>query len=195
MKKSILSTIALVGFMTVTTGYAAGTDNEVAIGNLGTFIYNVEQKISDFFNSGNKGSYDTFVKTFEKIFQDFKRKIEPATRGGGDALTQEIYDVLDYALQQFSIAQGIIKKYNGKPSSDATAFSVEIKRDFNTEKVFSEIVTKLKVLKCKAIKADEATLVAKIETVIQLLEKKKKEWSAKADWVLFAGLRVRMDAK
>jgi len=194
MKKSILSTIALIGLMTVATGYAS-TDNEVAVGNLGSFIYKVEQNIADFFNSGNKTSYDAFVKKFETIFQDFKRKIEPATRGGADALTKEIYDVIDYALQQFSIAQGIIKKYNGKPSSDATAFSVEIKRDFNTEKVFSEIVSKLKVLKCKATQACEPTLVAKIETVIQLLEKKKKEWSAKADWVLFAGLRVRMDTK
>jgi hypothetical protein len=195
MKKSILRRVALLGLITVSGIYANSADNEAAIGSFGKFVYTVEKHIADFFNSSNKTSYSTFVAAFENIFQEIKRSAEPTTRAAGDALTKEIYDIIDYALQQFTIPFSIIKKYNGKPSSDAQAFGTEIKRDFNTEKVFGELISKLKVLKCKAVKANESGVAKKIETIIIMIEKKRKEWNAKADWVLFAGLRVRMDCR
>ncbi|HLC07278.1 MAG TPA: hypothetical protein VJJ26_03760 [Candidatus Babeliales bacterium] len=195
-KKSILSRVALLASLIMVTGaYAHNTDNEKAVINLDKFIRAIEGNMSKFFNSCNKTGYNIFVIEFEKIFQGFKRTIEPATRGTGDGLTKELYGIIDYALQQFNIAYNIIKKYNGKSSSDALAFSTEIKRDFNTEKIFGEIITKLKALRTKAIEANETVLADKIQLIVNEIEQKKKAWSVKPDYVLFAGLKVRMDCK
>ncbi len=194
-RESILSKIVLVSLLTISGAYASSAENETAITHFGKFVFNVEKTIADFFNASNKTSYATFVTAFENILLDFKRSFEPTTRTVGDELTKLIYEIADYAQQQFSVPFAIIKRYNGKPSSEAPAFSVEIKRDFNTEKVFSELLAKLKVLKTKAVKECETTLATKIETVIAMIEKKRKEWNAKSDFVLFAGLQTRMNAK
>jgi len=180
----------------VTTGYA-GTHNETAMQDLGAFVYAVERNFTDFFSQKNKTPFTTYITALEKLFNDFKRKIEEAiTRNGNiDALTKEIYDLIDYTVRQFNIAYTIMKKYNGRPSSDAAIFGTEIKRDFNTEKVFGEIVAKLKVLKCKATKSGEDCLAKKIETIIVMIEKKRKEWGAKSDLALLTGLTYRMNCK
>lgn len=195
MKKSILHRAVLVASLMTVTGACATNSSEAAITNFGKFVYAIEKLISDFFNASNKTAYNTYVIEFEKNFQDIKRSIDTITRGVNDELTQEIYEVVDYSLQQFNVAYSIIKKYNGKPSTDATAFGAEIKRDFNPEKIFAELIVKLKTLKCKAKQAHESAVEKKIDTIISLIEKKRKEWNAKADWVLFAGLKVRMDSK
>lgn len=194
MMKSILSTI-LITSLIVTPAYAACPDNEANVTHLAKFVHSVEQHIAHFFDSSKKTPYNTCVIELDKAFQEIKRAIDTTTRGVGDALNKEINEVIDYALKHFTIAYNIIKKYNGKPSTEAAAFATEIKRDFNTEKVFGELITKLKLLKCKACHAGETNLVKKLDTIIAMIEKKRKEWVAKADWVLFAGLKVRMDCK
>ncbi len=201
LKKSILSAIALVSLSAASTAYTGSTDNEITANNIakvnliGKLAYAEEKHISDFFNPSVKTKYSVLYDAIVNVIQDATRSFEPTTRTVGNEITKMIYDIADYALQQFNIPLSIMKKYNGKPSSEAGAFSVEIKRDFNAEKVFGELIAKLKVLKSKAMKACETELVEKIDTVIAMLEKKRKEWNAKSDFVLFAGLKVRMDAK
>lgn len=195
MKKSLLYRVVLAASLIGVTATYANNSSEVAITSFGKFVYAIEKLISDFFNASNKTAYNTYVIEFEKNFQDIKRSAESVTRGVCDELTQEIYDVVEYSLQQFNVAYNIIKKYNGRSSTEATAFGVEIKRDFNPEKIFAELIVKLKALKCKAKAAHESAVEKKIDTIITLIEKKRKEWNAKADWVLFAGLKVRMDSK
>lgn len=195
-KKSILSKVALLASLFMVTGvYANNADNERMVVNFDKFIRAVEGNMSKFFNACNKTAYNTFVIEFEKIILAFKRTIEPATRGTGDALTKELYDIIDYALQQFDIAYSIIKKYNGKPAKEAFAFSAEIKKGFNPEKVFGEIITKLKTLKTKATQANDNVLADKIQVIICEIEQKKKAWNAKSEHTLFAGLAARMGCK
>jgi hypothetical protein len=100
-KKSILSAIALVTLSTATGIYAGCAENENAINNFAKFVYAVEKNIADFFNSSNRTSYVTYVTAFENLLLDFKRSFEPTTRAAGDAITKEIYEIIDYALQQF----------------------------------------------------------------------------------------------
>jgi len=195
MKKNMLSRVVLFISLITVTGAYANSDNEIAVSHFGKFVHSVEQQISHFFDSSKKTPYNTCVMELERIFQDIKRTVETTTRGVSDPLTKEIYDVIDYALQQFNVAYNIIKKYNGKSSTEATAFATEIKRDFNVEKVFTDLLSKLKTLKCKACQAGDTNVVKKLDTIIAMIEKKRKEWNAKADWVLFAGLKVRMDCK
>ena len=195
MKKSF-SRVALLATLISITGMAHAAENEATMQDFGTFVYAVERIFTDFFSQTNKTPFATHITALEKLFTDFKRKMEAAvSRGTSDALTKEINDVIDYALRQFNIACNIMKKYNGKPSSEAANFGAEIKRDFNTDKVFGEIVAKLKVLKCKATQANENSLAKKIETIITMIEKKRKEWSGKSDWSLLAGLSYRMGCK
>jgi hypothetical protein len=201
LKKSILSAIALVSLSVASTVYTGSAQSEITANNIaklnliGKLVYTEEKHISDFFSASVKTPYAVLYDAIENIVQDARKSFEPTTRAVGDEITKMIYDIADYALQQFSIPLSIMKKYNGKPSSEAGAFSVEIKRDFNAEKVFGELIARLKVLKSKAMKACETELVSKIDTVITMLEKKRKEWNAKSDFVLFAGLKVRMDAR
>jgi hypothetical protein len=196
MKKSTLSRVALLATLISITGAYANTEHETTMQDFGAFVYAVERTFTDFFSQSNKTSYATHMIGLEKLFADFKRKIDAVvTRGNNDALTKEINDLIDYATQQFSIAHNIMKKYNGKSSSEAANFGAEIKKDFNTEKVFGEIVAKLKVLRCKAIESKDDALTKKIETIITMIEKKRKEWGAKSDWSLLAGLTYRMNCK
>jgi hypothetical protein len=196
IKKNILSKVVLLASLVFVTNVSASSiDNEVKLGHIAKSIHSVEQLIAQFFDSGKKISYSRIRMEIEKHLQDVTKMMESATRTSGDALTKEINDVIDYALQQFSIAYNIIKKYEGRPSTEATAFATEIKRDFNTEKVFGELLGKFKMLKCNACQAGDGNVVKKVDTIIAMIEKKRKEWNAKADWVLFAGLKVRMDCK
>ena len=196
MKKSTLSRVALLATLISVAGAYANTEHETTMQDFGAFVYSVERNFTDFFSQANKTSYATHMNGLEKLFTDFQRKIEAAvTRKSNDVLSKDIHDLIDYATQQFGIAHNIMKKYNGKPANEAANFGAEIKRDFNTEKVFGEIVAKLKVLKCKAIEAKEDALAKKIETIITMIEKKRKEWNAKSDWSLLAGLTYRMNCK
>lgn len=196
MKKSLFSRVALLATLISITGIAHAAENEATMKDFGAFVLAVEEKFTNFFSQTNKTSFNAYIIALENLFNDFKRKIEATiSRGTSDDLTKEINDVIDYALRQFNIACNIMKKYNGKPSSEAPNFGAEIKRDFNTDKVFGEIVAKLKVLKCKATQANEEELAKKIEMVIKMIEQKRKAWNTKSDWSLLAGLSYRMGCK
>lgn len=197
IKKSNLSRVALLAtLITVTNGYPNAVENEATMKHYGAFFYAVERNLTDFFNENNKTPFVTYLTALEKLLNDFKRKIEETvTRSNTDGLTKEINDLIDYTTHKFSIAYNIMKKYCGRPASDALTFGVEIKRDFNAEKVFGDIVTKLKALEGKALQAHEDTLAKKIETVITMIERKRKEWNAKSDGILLKGLSCRMKCK
>jgi N-acetylglucosamine-6-phosphate deacetylase len=196
MKKSTLSRIALLATLICVTGITYGAENETSMKDFGTFVYEMDKNFANFFSQNNKTTFNTYIITLEKLFNDFKRKAEVAiTRGNNDALAKEINDLVDYAIRQFTVAYNIMKKYNGKSSNEAMAFGAEIERDFNTEKIFAEIIVKLKVLKDKADKANECTLVKKIESIIMMIDKKRKEWSAKQRLALLTGLTYRMNCK
>lgn len=175
MKKNILGRVALLATLICVTGVAQGAENESSMQEFGTFVYEMDKNFTNFFSQSNKTPFNTYIITLEKLFNDFKRKAEASiTRGNNDAVAKEINDLVDYAIRQFTIAYNIMKKYNGKPSSDAIAFGTEIERDFNTEKIFAEIIVKLKVLKDKTDKATDCALIKKIESIITMIDKKEK---------------------
>ena len=191
-KKSILSKIAVIALISVTGSYTYTNHAETSIDHIIHVFIPTERNLSGFFNSSNKTPYNTFVEELETILRDFKRKIEAITRNNSDELSTSIEELMDYVSQHFNILCNIFKKYNGKPASYASDFSVEIKREFNTEKIFGEMICKLKILRGKAVHADNKHLVKKIDCLTHLIQKKKSEWNAKKDWVLFAGLTNRM---
>jgi hypothetical protein len=196
-KKSNLSRIAfLTALITITSsGYAAANNNEAMMQDVGAFVYAVDGRISDIFNQNNRTSLAVLIVALEKVFTDFKRKCDENLTRSNDELTKDINDLVDYVLYQFSIACSIMKKYCGKPSSEAISLGTEIKRDFNTDKIFSEILTKLRTLKCKVEKNKEHALAKKVEVIISMVEKKKKEWAAKSDVALVTALACRLNYK
>lgn len=203
MKKAILSKVAVITFMLMTGSYTYtnhhhGDANHHYMTNIDSII-NVfmptEKLLAGFFNSSNKTPYNTFVEELTIILNDFQRKIETITRNHNDDLSTEINTLMDYVAQHFNVLFNIFKEYNGKPATYAPEFSIKIKGEFNTEKIFGEIISKLKTLRAKAVHADHKHLVKKIDCLSQLIQKKKTEWSAKPDWVLFAGLTTRMNCR
>lgn len=191
-----LSRVALLVSLISISSVAYSAENETVMQDFGAFVYAVERNFTDFFSQANKTSYNTFIIAIEKLFVDFKRKVETSTtRANTDALAKEINDLIDYSMHQFTVAYNIMKKYNGKPSGEAFAFGTEIKRDFNAQQTFGNIIAKLKVLKGKAVQADENCLVKKIDAIITMIEKKKKEWNSKSDGSLLTGLAHRMNCK
>lgn len=197
-KKNNLSRVALLAtLITVTNGYIGAAENEASVQDLGTFVVIVERNLADFFDQANKTSFTTFITALETIFADFKRKTEEAiTRNNNaDALTKEINDLVDYTIYKFGIVYSIMKKYCGRPASEALIFGTEIERDFNPEKVFTEIVTKFKALKSKAKKAGDPCLEKKLDSVIKVVEILGKKWNAKSRSVLLLGISHRMQCK
>jgi len=86
----------------------------------------------------------------------------------------------------------VFKRYNGKPDSQAVNFATEIKREFDVEKIFTEMVNKLKALRCKAHHAGNKHLVKLIEELAAKIQHKKKVWNGKSNLTLVAGLVHRM---
>lgn len=196
MKKAILSKIAVLAFMIMTyTAHANPTHQLANIDSIINVFMPTEKILAGFFNSSNKTPYNTFVVELDSILHDFQRKVEAVTRSANDELSTEIDELMDYVAQHFNVLCNIFKKYNGKPATCALEFSTEIKREFNTEKIFGEMINKLKTLRAKAIEIDNKNLIKKIDCLTQLIQKKKTEWSAKPDWVLFAGLTTRLNCR
>lgn len=196
-KKNNLSRVALLATLISLNAYATeGIDNETSVQDYGAFVYAVEKNFSDFFNPGNKTPFSTFIVALEKLFNDFTNKTNNhITRNNDSALAKSMHDLIDYTNRQFTIACTIMKKYSTKPASEAVAFGTEIKRDFSPEKVFAEIVVKLRAIRCIADKANESSLVKKIDIVITMIEKKRKEWGTKSEFTLVGGLAHRMNCK
>ncbi len=195
IKKSILSKVAVIAFMLTMGSYTYGNHcetNEKKINNITAVIVSGERILADFVNSNVKTPFNTFLAALGTMLQDLQRKAEALTRSHHDDLTTAIDELEDYTLQQFNILLNVFKKYNGKPNSQAANFALEIRKEFDTEKVFSEMITKLKAIKIKAAHTDDKHLAKEIDRLIQIIQKKKGEWSAKPDWVLLGGLIHRM---
>lgn len=192
MKKAILSKIIAVVFMIMASMPILANHHLANIDSIINVFLPAEKNLAGFFNSSNKTPYNTFVLELDSILRDFQRKIDNVTRSHNDDLSIAIDELMDYVAQHFNVLCNIFKKYNGKPATYALEFSAEIKRDFNPDKIFGEMVAKLKILRTKAHHGDHKHLVKKIDCLMQLIQKKKSEWSAKPDWVLGAGLLERM---
>lgn len=190
-KKSIVSKLALIALISVMGSYTYGNQHTTGVENIIEVFVPAEKTLSDFFNSNNPTPYKVFVDKFDVILRDFKRKIEAITRTHDDEVSVLINDITDYVAQHFNVLCNIFKKYNGKSSTYFLEFAAEIKREFNTQKIFSEIITKLKVLRGKVADTDKQ-LVKRIDCLIGLIQVKKNEWSAKPDPALLTALSYRM---
>lgn len=197
-KTSILSKVALITIISFTGSYTYANHCEhhevqaESIDKLGGIFMSVERLLADFVNSSNKTPFNTFVTKLGTKLQELQRRIETLTRSNNDIVSAEVDKLMDYALQQFNILYSVFKKYNGKPAAHAKAFGDEIKKEFNTEKIFSEMVVKLETIKTKASHENNKHLLEKIDKLITLIKQKKNEWKQKADLVLWAGLTARM---
>lgn len=194
-KKSILSKLALVTAITFMGSYASadhGDNNQEKISHLKKTFLAVEHYLSEFVSIKSKTPFNDFVLKIREKLQNLQRNIEESTRSHGSELSKEIDELMDYALQQFNILYNVFKKYNGKPDNQALSFAGEIKREFDTEKIFSMLITKLKALKAKACSTDDKALVEEIIALINDIEKKKRIWNAKGNSELFAGIAHRM---
>ena len=193
IKKSILSKLALITAMTFMGSYASADhvdNNQEKISNLKRTFIAVEHYLSEFVSVKSKTPFNDFVLKIREKLQHLQRNIEELTRNHGSDLSKEIDDLMDYALQQFNILYNVFKKYNGKPDSHALSFAGEIKREFDTEKIFGVLISKLKVLKNKA--GEDKALVEEIISLINDIEKKKRVWNTKSNSELFGGIAHRM---
>lgn len=196
MKKAILSKVAIIAFTVMAFTPVLANDHHISkVDNIINVFMPVEKNLAGFFNSSNKTPYNTFVEELDSLLRDFQRKVDTVTRSHNDDISVAIDELMDYVAQHFNVLCNVFKKYNGKPATYAAEFSIEIKREFNTEKIFGEMIAKLKALRAKATHADHKHLVKKIDCLMQLIQKKKSEWSAKPDWVLFAGLTTRLNCR
>ena len=196
-KKNLLGRVALLTALLSTGIFINGGHNEEKMEYLGKFIFAADRNVVGFVSQNDKTPFKTFLDGLKSIFNDFGKNIENLVARGDteDDLTKAINEIIDYALSRFNTLYEIMQKYNGKPASEAFHFGTEIIEKFNPEKVFGDMVIKLKALKCKASQAGEAHLVKKIDVVITMIEKKKKEWSSKSDITLLGGLTYRMNCK
>ncbi|HSC25381.1 MAG TPA: hypothetical protein VLB80_04180 [Candidatus Babeliales bacterium] len=194
-KKSILSKLALVTSIFTFSAHLypvhCETSVEVIQYTADKFIA-VEKHLSELVNPNNKTSLNIFITALVTMFNDFERKKTDAlTRSHSNETTMAI-DLMGYLLQHGNILLSILKKYNGKPSNQATVFGAEIKKEFNTEKIFGEMISKLQTLRCKAMNSDHKQLIKKIDYLIHIIQKKKNEWNDKKDYMLLTGLAYRM---
>src|SRR3990172_5286272 len=142
IKKSILSKVAVIAFMLMTSSYAFTNNNcETNIDSIISVFIPAEKILVTCFNSSDKTPFNTIVANLDTILRDFNRKIEAVARGHGGELSTEIDELVDYVAQHFNILLNVFKKYNGKPATSALDFSTEIKREFNTEKIFGEMIS------------------------------------------------------
>src|SRR5216684_1285585 len=175
MKKSILSKTALILLATtIINSYAS--HNEEKIGSFSTAFTKVENELSLFVDQKNNTSFNIYMIGFTTTLRDLQKTIETITRGQDDELSEEIDELLHYALQQFNILLDVFKRYNGKPSTQAMSFATEIRREFDVKKIFAEMVNKLKMLRGKAQQDGNKHLVKQIEELAVKIQQKKKIW-------------------
>ena len=196
MKKSILNKLALITAIAFIGSYAYGghndNNNQEKITNLKKTFLAMEHYLAEFVSIKNKTPFNDFVLKIKEMLHRLQRHIEELTRTHSGDLSKEIDDLMDYALQQFNILYNVFTKYNGKPDSQALNFAGEIKREFDTEKIFGVLVSKLKVLKNKACNANEEPLAKEIAALISVIEDKRNRWNKKSNPELFAGISHRM---
>jgi hypothetical protein len=192
IKKNRLSTLTLIVLATIMVSYTNAGHNEDKIGSLTSAFTSVENDLSLFVDTANKTSFNTYMINFSTTLQNLQRTMDTIVRGQDDEFSKEVDALLEYALQQFNILVDVFKRYNGKPESQAFNFATEIKREFDIEKIFAEMIAKLKNLRCKAHQAGNKPLVKLIEDLAAKIQQKKKVWGAKQNITLIGGLIHRM---
>lgn len=184
------------------TSYTHGSEISVnLIKATGAFIVKVEHILSQFFNVNSNVPYKDCVMALGNALTDIENKINHATtETATDTLGTKAYDIAQEARKHFNSAyaiikqyQDIIKQYKGKGSDHALKFSSDIKRVFSPEIAFNTLTTKLHILHTEAEKGGHSDLIHVIQQLMLLIEKKKAEWLNKAEFALYAGLKVRMD--
>lgn len=194
MKKTILKKLALITAIIFSGSYAyaeQGDNNHEKISHLAKAVVNKERMLWEFVNINNKGSFNDFVFKMTENLKVLQRYVEGLTRSHCNALSKEVDELMDYALQQFNILCNIFKKYNGK-KDQALNFAGEIKKEFDIEKTFSILISKLEILKRKATNACDKLLAEEIAALIKIIEDKKAKWNKKGNPELFAGIAHRM---
>jgi hypothetical protein len=193
-KKSIMSKVALLTLIAVTSSYAHGTVAETILSSFSKSFYIMEKKLSSFFNSSDKTGYKVYVETINEDFLECERILDTITRSPHDSLASLAYEIADYGRQMFSAVFGVIRKYMGKPATleQAKNFQIDLERVFDPETAFKKIISKLEILKKKALSEGHNELVVQITTITKMIEAKRKEWNGKQKYALLAGLTTRM---
>lgn len=194
-KKNFLNKLVLITTIAFIGSYAYGEcadNNQQKISNLKKTFLAVEHYLSEFVSIKSKTPFNDFVLKMREKLQSLERHMAELTRSHNSDLSKEIDELMDYALQQFNILYNVFKKYNGKSESQALNFAGEIKKEFDTEKIFSILIHKLKILKNKANSTGDKALIEEITALINDIEKKRLKWNAKGNAELFAGISHRM---
>jgi len=193
--KSIVSKVALITLISITGVHTHASQSEINRNDMEqvskTFT-STEDLLTQFVDPNNKTPFNIFLIKLRTTLQNLQRNIETTTRSYHDDVTTEIDKLMDYALQQFNILYDVFKKYNGKPANQAKDFGEEIKKQFDTEKIFGEMINRLKSLRSKAAQQGDTQLVKQIEDLGKKIQLKRNAWNAKSNAILLVGLMKRM---
>src|SRR5438477_11821388 len=105
-KKSILSKIALITAIAFVGSYAYGNQGETnkeKINVLRKTFNSVEHYLSEFVSVKSKTPFNEFVIRIVAKLQNLQRHIEELTRSHTSEVSKEIDELMEYALQQFTI--------------------------------------------------------------------------------------------
>jgi|SRR5581483_9055874 len=179
------------------SSYAHSTETSISIiKSTGSFVLKVEQVLAQFFNKDNNDiSYNDCDILLGKTLTEFINKIEQLIETTDDQLSQKAYEVAQEARKHFNAAYSVIRQYNGKPATEANKFKNDIERVFSPDIAFSAITTKLRALYKDAENINNVELMAVVQQLMLVLEKKKIEWNKKSGPSLLTGLTVRMCKK
>ncbi len=195
--KKIVSTVALLTLITTTSSYTQEENSNtptVILDKCSKFIYNVEKKVSSFFNSSDKTPYKIYHDSIDLDVSNYAKTVQATTRHAQDKCAIMAHDIAEYARQTMSAIVGVIKKYMGRQATveNAKGFEKDLKAVFNPDTVFKTIINKLETLKKQALAENNNNLVAQVVTIIKMVELKRKEWNSKKELDLFIGLTTRM---
>ena len=186
-----MSKVALLTLAIMTTSYAHGSMASTYLKNFKDF-FRIETVLANFFDSNNKTPYRTLTTKIGNDFAQYERILESITRSPQDDCAALAHDVVEYSRQLFSAIYGVIKKYEGKDAKEVNNFKIDIKRVFDPEVAFATIISKLEILKKKAIIEEHNDLVVQITAIIAEIKKKRDNWLKKTDFQLGMGLITRM---
>jgi hypothetical protein len=191
MKKVVVSTLICSLAFSV---YASDDDAYIKSTNIAArFVQNINEQFVGLVSTNIKAPLNTFLVNIKQLLDDLSNQGN-AIKRSNDEINILLHDLFEYVLIRFNIAYDVLKKYNGKPDKWAE-LSVEMKREFNTEEIFSEILRRLRGIKVVAQQKGNSALIKKLDTIIVMVEKKRKEWNAKSQASLLGGLTYRLGCK
>jgi len=185
-----MSKVALLTLATMTFLPAYGSAAGDYLKNFKDF-FKIETVLSNFFDSNNKTPYRTLATKIGNDFAQYERALEAITRSPHDGCATLAHEVVEYSRQLFSAIYGIIKKYEGKDTKEVHNFKLDIKRVFDPEVAFEKIISKLEILKKKAIIEEQNELVLQITAIIAEIKRKRDSWIKKSELQLGMGLITR----